>query len=57
MNVYEFSVIRYAARLMTAEELKVARELANAADAGDENAYAAVRHMVVEVLMERTGKA
>lgn len=53
MTLSEFAIIRYAARLMTADELKVATLLAQAADAGDDNANAAVRHMAYEVLMER----
>lgn len=57
MKLCEFSLIRYAARLMTPEELQAAQKLADAADRGDKAAYAAVKHMVYEVLWERAAQA
>jgi hypothetical protein len=50
MNIWEYAVIGCAANLMTPGELHVARELAALADAGDKDAYAAVKHMVYEIL-------
>jgi len=54
VKIFEFAIYRYATRLMTPAELVDAQILARAADAGDEEAAAVLRSMVLYLIHSRS---
>lgn len=56
MTTFEYSLLRYASRLMNAEELHTARRLAAAADGGDDGAREELKRMVRHVAVDSGGR-
>ena len=54
-SIFFYALLRSARQKMTEEELAVASEVAEAADAGNEEAVKLLRRMIHDVLFNREG--
>ena len=54
-SIFFYALLRSARQKMTEEELSIASEVAEAADAGNEEAVKLLRRMIHDVLFNREG--